>query len=84
MFGAALTDDGFTDRGSRVRYSVPVGDAVGPFAVVAELCYQPIGFRWANNLKPYGKAAEPRRFTDYYDSMGPAKAVTLAQATASK
>ncbi len=84
VFGAALTDDGFTERGSRVRYSIPIGDAAGPFDVTAELWYQPVGFRWANNLKPYGGAAEPRRFTGYYDSMGPGTAVTLARATSTK
>jgi len=84
VFGAALTDDGFTDRGSRVRYSLNIRDAQGPFLVTAELLYQPIGFRWANNLKPYGKAEEPRRFTGYYDSMGQGTAVTLAQATSIK
>jgi hypothetical protein len=36
-----------------VRYSVALGAAQGPFTVQAELWYQPIGYRWANNLKPY-------------------------------
>lgn len=84
VFGAALADEGFTDRGSRVRYSVPVGSALGPFEVLVELWYQPIGFRWANNLKPYGSAAEPRRFTGYYDAMGQGTAVLLSRATAAR
>jgi hypothetical protein len=37
--------------------------------VEAQLLYQPIGYRWANNLKKYD-AAEPRRFYSYYDPMG--------------
>ena len=45
----------------------------------AELWYEPIGFRWANNLKPYGSAAEPRRFNTYFDSMQSAAAVRIAQ-----
>jgi hypothetical protein len=84
VYGTALTDSGFTDRGSRVRYSIRIGEAQGPFEVLAELWYQPIGFRWANNLKPYSKAAEPRRFTSYYDSMGPSTAAMLARATVIK
>jgi len=80
VYGEALTDAAFTGRGSRVRYSVPVGNDPGAFEVTAELWYQPIGFRWANNLKPYGHTAEPRRFTSYYDSMGQATAVMLARA----
>ena len=55
-----------------------VADAPGPFPVDAELLYQPIGFRWANNLKPYD-AAEPRRFTSYFDAMAPASAAALAR-----
>jgi hypothetical protein len=84
VFGEAASDPGFTGAGSQVRYSVSLGDAQGPFEVKAELWYQPIGFRWANNLKPYGKATEPRRFNTYYDSMGPGTGVILTQATATK
>lgn len=84
VYGEAAADPGFTGAGSRVRYSVSLGDALGPFEVQAELWYQPIAYRWANNLRLYGKAAEPRRFNSYYDSMGPSTAVILAQATATK
>lgn len=84
VYGDALNDSGFSDRGSQVRYSVSVGDAQGAFEVTAELWYQPIGYRWANNLKAYDKAAEPHRFNDYYDSMGPSTAVLLARATSSR
>jgi len=61
---------------------MPVGDAVGPFTVSAELLYQPIGFRWANNLKRYAAAAEPLRFTTYYDAMARGSSTSLAHATA--
>jgi hypothetical protein len=50
--------------------------------VTAELLYQPIGFRWANNLKRYD-AGEPQRFTGYYDAMASSSAATLARAGAS-
>ena len=30
-----------------------LGNAQGPFQVEAEFWFQPISFRWANNLKPY-------------------------------
>jgi len=79
--GAARSDPGFTGAGDRVRYSVPLNGVQGPFEVTAELWYQPIGFRWANNLKPYDSAAEDRRFNGYYDAMGPATAALLAAAT---
>jgi hypothetical protein len=69
VHGAAAEDADFAGGSDRVRYSVDVGSASGPFKVDVELLYQPIGFRWAQNLKAYSQALEPRRFTDYYDAM---------------
>jgi hypothetical protein len=80
VHGAAVNDGDFTGAGDRVRYSIGVADAQGPFTVEAELLYQPIGYRWANNLKAYDKAAEPRRFTGYYDSMADSSTSVLARA----
>src|SRR2546429_633114 len=81
--GEAADDPDFTDAGSLVRYSVALADAQGPFRVEAELWYQPIGFRWAQNLSPYD-APEPRRFVSYYDSMASSTAVVLARAEATR
>ncbi len=81
VIGEAAQDPNFTGSGSLVRYSVPVGDAQGPFHVEAELWYQPIGFRWAHNLGAY-EAPEPGRFVHYYDSMSSSTAVVLARAEA--
>jgi hypothetical protein len=78
--GGALEDPDFVGGSDRVKYSVDVANAQGPFVVEAEVWYQPIGFRWANNLKKYS-AFEPQRFNRYYDSMGPSTAVRLARAT---
>ena len=50
------------------------------FQVEAELWFQPISYRWANNLKPYN-ADEPRRFVGYYESMASGSAVRIATAT---
>jgi hypothetical protein len=80
--GQASADPAFTDRGHKLRYSLDVGDAVAPFNVDVELWYQPIGFRWASNLKPY-EAEEPHRFIAYFDSLGAASAVLLVKASAS-
>jgi hypothetical protein len=82
VVGDATDDPNFTDAGDLVQYSVPLGDAQGPFHVDAELWYQPIGFRWAHNLSPY-QAMETRRFVSYYDSMLGASAVVLARSAAS-
>ena len=77
--GDAADDPAFTGGRARVRYSIPVlGE--GPFAVEVELLYQPIGFRWAQNLKAYAAAFEPRRFAGYYDAMTSGATATLARA----
>jgi len=83
VVGGAFEDQDFTGAGDRVRYSVALGEAQGPFQIEARLWYQPISFRWAMNLQRYD-AQEPRRFTRYYDAMGSASAVVLAQAAATK
>jgi len=64
-----------------VRYAVPV-PGEGPFTVEAELLYQPIGFRSAQNLKPYPSAFEPRRVTEYYGGMVGGATATLAERAA--
>ncbi len=83
VVGDAAEDPNFTDAGDLVRYSVPTGDALGPFHVQAELWYQPIGFRWAHNLAPYN-AMEPQRFVRYYESMSKTTAIVLARAVATR
>jgi hypothetical protein len=80
VHGEALQDADFAGGADRIRYSVAVGDAQGPFQVDAELWYQPIAHRWAANLKSYD-AFEPRRFTGYYDSMSSSSGVVLARAS---
>ncbi len=81
VIGNAMEDPNFTDAGDLVRYSVPVGDARGPFHIEAEIWYQPIAFRWAHNLEHYD-AAEPRRFVNYYESMGSGTGILLGRAAA--
>lgn len=81
VLGDAARDADFAAGGDRVRYDVAVGAASGPFTVDAVLRYQPISFRWANNLRSY-EAAETRRFVSYYDSMSAGSSSALARATA--
>jgi hypothetical protein len=83
VHGAASDDGDFVGAGDRVVYAVAVAEGSGPFTVEAELLYQPIGYRWATNLKPYDKAAEPQRFTSYYDAMAAGSAAVLARSTRS-
>lgn len=83
VVGDAASDPGFSDKGALTRYVIKSGDAVGPFHVEAELCYQPIGFRWAHNLAPY-KAMEPQRFVGYYETAAEHSATVLARAEADR
>lgn len=78
VMGEAAGDEDFTGGSDRVRYSVELGEARGPFRLEAELWYQPISFRWASNLRTYD-AEEPRRFVRYYDAMAQASGVILAR-----
>jgi hypothetical protein len=77
--GDAGSDPDFTADGDRVGYDIPLSNASGPLTIEATLLYQPIGFRWAHNLRSYD-APEPKRFLSYYDSMATGTTATLAQA----
>jgi len=81
VHGEAEKDPNFVGGGDTIQYSVAVGGGEAPFQVEAELWYQPIGYRWAMNLKPYD-AAEPKRFVGYYEAMASGSAVMLARTAA--
>jgi len=81
VHGAAAGDTDFRGGGDQVRYSMPVGDARGPFRVRVELWYQPIAYRWAQNLSDYD-SVETDRFTGYYPEMAEASALMLRSETA--
>jgi hypothetical protein len=78
--GSVSADTDFAGGLDCLRYSIDVGNARGPFTVDVALRFQPIGFRWAQNLKGYD-APEPRRFVSYYDSMSTASSEVLDRAT---
>jgi hypothetical protein len=77
VVGAAAQDADFGDSGDRVRYAVEVNPADGPFEIDAELRFQVIGFRWAENLRPY-QSEETSRFVGYYESMASSSSEVLA------
>ena len=80
--GQATSDSDFGPGGDRVRYSVSVGAAQGPLTVTAELWFQPIGYRWADNLSGYD-SFETQRFVRYYREMASASATLVATGSAS-
>ena len=80
--GGATADTSFTAGGDRIRYRVELPAAArGPVTVTAELLYQSIGYRWAENLRAYD-AAETQRFVRYYEGAAAGSALPLARATA--
>jgi hypothetical protein len=79
--GEASADDDFTDAGDRVSYAVTVAGRQGPFVVDVELRFQPIAFRWAQNLRRYD-APEPARFVTFFDSMAGSSSAVIARGTA--
>lgn len=82
VHGEAGADMSFTAGADRVRYRVELGAAPsGPLNVAAELLYQSIGYRWAENLRDYG-ATETQRFTRYYTAAAAHSAIPVARAAA--
>ncbi len=79
--GEAVSDVDFTAGGDRISYVVDIGAASTPARIEARLVFQPIGFRWADNLRPYD-AVETRRFVRYWDAMAGTSSLVLATATA--
>jgi hypothetical protein len=78
--GDARDDPDFTSGGDRTRFVVDLHGAEGPFSVEAELWYQPIAWRWAQNLRAH-QAAEIDRFVRYFDEMASVSATILAESS---
>ena len=76
---AAPARIGAHDTGEQIYCSTSAAchGADGSFRVVAELWYQPIGFRWAENLR-LRPSAESNRFVGYYESMASSSGMVLA------
>jgi len=82
VVGGAKEDADFVGGSDSLTYSValPDGNAAGPYAVTAELYYESIGYRWAQNLKPYD-APEPQRFVRYFEEQAGRASKLLARAS---
>jgi hypothetical protein len=75
VHGAAEEDADFKGGSDMVRYSVDAGNGQPPFKVVAELWYQPIGFRWAMNLGEYDTRESAQFLTFFKDVSSSSRAV---------
>jgi len=78
VVGDAASDPAFVGGSDRTLYNIDVAHAPGPFRIVVELWYQPIGFRWAHNLR-LQPARETDRFVSYFESMADVSATVLAR-----
>ena len=81
VHGGARTDADFEAGSDRVRYAIDLPGGAGPYEVTVQLWFQPIAFRWAENLRGYD-AMETKRFVRYYDAMASGSALVVARATA--
>jgi hypothetical protein len=80
--GDAEADADFLGGGDRVSYRVGLASPpASGIRIRVELLYQAIGFRWAQNLRPYD-ADETKRFVRYYEESARESAVPLASAEA--
>jgi hypothetical protein len=77
VFGGAAADADFIGGEDRVRYRAAAAAAA---SVQVELRYQPIGYRWVQNLAPY-KAPEPQKFINYFDAVASVSSVVVARAS---
>jgi hypothetical protein len=67
VYGEAAGDANFAGGGDVVTYRVDLGGAQGPFTVQAELLYQPLSYRFVQDMLAGGGAAAAR-FDGYYAS----------------
>ncbi len=66
-YGAATEDENFLGGRDEITYAFDVSGHSGPFMIDVELLYQSIGFRWANNLRPFA-TAEAGAFIQIFDA----------------
>jgi len=76
--GRALQDSDFGAGTDTVRHALSLDGVERPVHVKAELWYQPIGYRWAQNLREQ-QSAEIERFIKYYGDMASSSGTILAE-----
>ncbi len=64
--GLAVEDENFLGGRDTITYSMDVSDSSGPYTINIQMLYQSIGYRWAENLRPYN-AELTQDFFGYYD-----------------
>jgi len=79
VHGEALADPDFVDGSDQVLLRIPLGERQGPYKLEAELLYQPIGYRWADNLRG-GSDAEAKTFARAFDGLASVSFQRIARA----
>jgi hypothetical protein len=79
VHGDARDDADFVGGSDRIRFTLPVTGA-DALVIDAELLYQTVGFRWADNLRTR-PAPETDRFVRYYQSLSHVASARLARAS---
>lgn len=80
VHGPAYDDGNFLGGKDKISYRISLKEAEGPLIVRAELMFQTIAYRWAQNLEPYD-TPETNKFVSYYNAMSNSSSVVLASAT---
>jgi len=78
--GSAYEDEDFLGGSDIITFRISLQEAKGPITVKAELMFQPIAYRWAQNLDPYD-TPETNKFVEYYNAMSNSSSVVLANTT---
>ena len=84
--GVPADDADFAGGGDHVQYLVDVSRAQGSVTIEVELLYQPIGYRWAQNLGTGTPSSEGVAFVRMFNSLASQSAarVAIARATADR
>lgn len=80
VVGAATSDTDFASGEDHIRYSIRVDPGSAPFTLHVELWFQPIGYRWAQNLAEYD-SFETNRFVGYFEAMASSSAIVIAESS---
>jgi mono/diheme cytochrome c family protein len=75
--GEAMEDADFDAGGDRVGLALRLPSAQAPLTLEVELLYQPVGYRWAENLRG-AEGEEVERFLEMYDSLSNAPVVVAS------
>lgn len=75
--GHAAADRNFIGGQDVTHFTIGINPNDGPYEISASLWYQPISYRWAENLRQY-ESIETNRFNNYYDAMSERSGIILA------